>query len=285
MDSSKIKTIDQLQQNLITYFRLFAGLPGITFVEADVTWIVSGKAAPGNHILQTKFSSASVAQQIDETIHQIGLAADQVDWYVFPSCQPTDLGEQVAARGLAGGPDGAWTLVGKIGGPGGNWLLADLTSLPSAPPVSTRFHVEPVRDQARLAEWLQVSLTGFGQALPPPDRLEESALYAAYARHGFGPDAYSLRYIGYLDEQPVTAGGLLLAGGIAGLFDISTPADFRRQGFGSAISWFMLQEAQKRGYDQAYVWSSMMGKGVYASVGCVPADIGMREYQWQKRRR
>src|SRR5687768_9103633 len=84
--------------------------------------------------------------------------------------------------------------------------------------------------------------------------------YAAYARHGFGRNAYSLHYIGYLDDQPVTSSTLLLAGGIAGLFDISTPPAFRRQGFGSAISWAMMGEAQQRGYHRAYVWSSNLGR-------------------------
>ena len=121
MNSSKIETIDQLQQNFITYFRLFAGLPGITFVEGDVTWIAS-QGLPGNMVLQTKLTGDALDERIDELIRQIGQQANAVDWFVFPSCQPADLGERLAARGLAGGPDGAWALVGKIGGPGGNWL-------------------------------------------------------------------------------------------------------------------------------------------------------------------
>ena len=114
-------------------------------------------------------------------------------------------------------------------------------------------------------------------------QLAKCHFYAGYARHGFGSEACSLHYIGYLDDEPVTASTLLLADGIAGLFDISTPPAFRRQGFGSAISWFMLREAQQRGYLLAYVWSSHMGQGVYRGVGFIPTAIGMREYQWKKR--
>lgn len=281
----KMETVNQIQANLIAYFRLFAGLPGVTFVEGAVTWNTGG---PGPHILRTAFPSdpdeaGGIDQQIDNLIRQIGQSANSVDWFVFPSCHPPDLGERVAARGLAGGPDGAWSLVGQCGGPGGNWMVADLAAQPSAPPVSARFHVEAVRNQAMLGEWLQVSLTGFGNQPPPPERWDENYFYAGYGRHGFGEAAYSLHYIGYLDAQPVTAATLLLAGGIAGLFDISTPPAFRRQGFGSAISRHLLQEAQTRGYQQAYVWSSALGKGVYPRVGFVPVALGMREYCWQKR--
>lgn len=281
----RMETVNQIQANLIAYFRLFAGLPGVTFVDENVTWNVGG---PGPHILRTYFPSApdesgGIDQQIDDLIRQIGQAANSVDWFVFPSCYPPDLGERVAARGLAGGPDGAWTLVGQVGGPGGNWMVADLAALPSAPPVSECFHVEAVRNQAMLGEWLQVSLTGFGNPLPTPEEWDKSHFYAGYARHGFDKKASSLHYIGYLDDQPVTAATLLLAGGIAGLFDISTPPVFRRQGFGSAISRHLLQEAQAHGYQQAYVWSSALGKGVYPRVGFVPVALGMREYCWQKR--
>ncbi len=276
-------TVAQIQANLIAYFQLFAGLPGITYTEGDVTWIASGAGAPGNHVLRAQIADDRVDQRIDETLRQIGERANQVDWYVFPSCQPPDLGERLAARGAAGGPEGAWMLVGKLGGPGGNWLLADLNNLPNPPAVSDQFHVAMVTNQTMLHDWVRLSLTGFGHSLPLPEWPEENAFYAAYTRHGFGPEAYSLRYIGYRGDRPVTTGTLLLAGGIAGLFDISTPAAFRRHGFGSAISWAMVQEAKKRGYQQAYVWSSNMGKGVYQGVGFVPIELGMREYQWQKR--
>jgi hypothetical protein len=67
------------------------------------------------------------------------------------------------------------------------------------------------------------------------------------------------------------------------MYDISTPLASRRQGFGSAITWAMMQEARKRGYDYAWIWSSPMGKSVYSKLGFVAADFGIREYQWHRR--
>ena len=269
-------TVDRIQANLITHYRMFAGLPGVSFTETDITWSIDTQGIPGNQILHTQVPDAEIDQRIDELLREIGQIASQVDWFVFPSCQPADLGERLAARGQAGGPDGAWRLIGKIGGPGGNWMLTDLTALASAPAVATNFHVESVDNPHMLDQWRQISAAGFGGG-------DFQTFYAAYARHGFGKDACSLHHIGYLDDTPVTSSTLLLADGIAGLFDISTPPAWRRQGFGSAISWAMLQAAQTRGYRDAYVWSSALGKGVYAGIGFVAADIGMREYQWQKR--
>jgi GNAT superfamily N-acetyltransferase len=265
-----------MQANLIAYFRLFAGLPGITFVEEDVTWLVSAKGEPGNHILRAQLPDDALDRRIGEIISQIGQYTDHIDWLVFPGCQPADLGKRLEAHGMKGGPDGAWMLVGKIGGPGGTWMLADLTSLPGAPVVAGNFHIEYVGNNKMLEVWVQASSAGFGGG-------DYQRFYDAYARHGFGPDAFSLHYIGYLDDQPVTSSTLLLAGGIASIYDVSTPPALRRQGFGSAITWAMLQEARKRGYQDAWIWSSPLGKSVYSKLGFVAADFGIREYQWQKR--
>jgi GNAT superfamily N-acetyltransferase len=277
-----LEQVAQIQENFIAFFRIFAVLPDITLVEEAVTWTTS-KDAPGSFVLRTQLSSEDLDQQIDAIVRRMAQTSRAFDWFVFPSCQPAELGERVAAYGRAGGPDGRWQLVGQIGGPGGTWMLADLTALRPAPAVSARFRIEPVRDQAGMAAWAQATIAGFGQGDHHLQALDEHPFYAAYVRHGYGPDASALHYIGYLDDQPVTSGTLMLAGGIAGLFNISTPAAFRRQGFGSAVSWWMMHEAQQRGYRQAYVWSSPMGRTVYQGVGFVPHDIGMREYSWQKR--
>lgn len=281
MNQLNLETVNQIQENLIAYFRIFAGLPGVTFEEAAVmTWNIGG---PGSFILRTHLPADGLEQRIDDIIGKMDQSDAVIDWFVFPSCQPPDLAERVAAYGLAGGPRGEWTLIGKIGGPGGTWMVADLTHLPRAPAVAARFHVERVDNPHMLGEWLQVSLTGFGNVPPTPEKWGENYYYAGYRRHGFGEDARSLHYIGYLDDQPVTAATLNLAAGIAGLFDISTPEALRRQGFGSAISWTLMQEAQKRGYEQAYVWSSTLGEGVYQGVGFMPIALGMREYEWKRR--
>jgi ribosomal protein S18 acetylase RimI-like enzyme len=273
---SGIELADQVQENFIAYFRLFADLPGISFVEADMTWIVS-QGLPGNLVLRTKLSGDAIESRLDEALRRIGQASDQIDWFVFPGCQPDDLGDQLAKRGLAGGPDGAWTLVGQIGGPGGTWLWADLTSLPGSPPVSANFQVIWVRDHALLKTWQHINAEGFGGG-------DYQIFYDAFARHGFGPDAMALHYIGYLNDHPVTSATLLLAGGIASVYNVSTPPSLRRQGFGSAITYAALQAAQKRGYQAAYIWSSPLGQGVYRKLGFIPADFGIREYPWQKRK-
>lgn len=267
--------IDQLQQNFISYFRLFAGLPDIAFTEGPITWNAS-RGAPGSMVFSTQLADAGIEQQIDEALRQIGQYTDAVDWMVFPSDRPTDLGERLRQHGEVGGPDGKWILHGKIGGPGGNWMWLELSNLGAPPTTPDGFHVKQVVNQAMFDEWAVINAKGFGAH-------DYRAFHAAYSRHGFGADAQAIHFVGYRGEEPVTSSTLLVAGGSASVYNISTPVEWRRQGFGGAITHASLQVARNRGYRDTWIWSSDLGKSVYAKLGFVLTDFGIREYQWKKR--
>jgi GNAT superfamily N-acetyltransferase len=262
LDLSGTEKPRQIQENMIAYMRLFAGLPGVITYDAESFWMVSNKPAPGNNILRTHCDAERTEQWIDAILEEIGKYIDQIGWFVFPDDQPADLGKLLEARGMPGGP-------------GGNWLWTDLTSLGTYPPVPDSFRIEQVQNDAMLVEWIRVSEAGFGA--------DVAIFYDAYARHGYGRDAFSLHYIGYLDDTPVTSGTLLDAGGGASIYDISTPPAFRGQGFGGAITHALMQEIRKRGYADTWIWSSNMAKSLYHKLGYVDADFGLREHSWQRR--
>ena len=267
--------VNQIQENFITYFRIFAGIPGVRYVEGAATWIVTDGGAPGTQVLKSDFPSETVDQHIDGVLTEMGQYTSEIDWLVFPGCRPAHLGARLAARGLAGGPDGAWRLVGEIPGMAGYWMFVDLTDLPSRPTVSEHFRIVRVDNERMLEAWRQISADGFGGG-------EYHNFYQAYARHGFAADALAHHYIGYLDEQPVTSGTLLLAGGSASIYNVSTPISLRGQGFGGAITHAMLAEIRRRGYSWSWIWASESGKSVYARLGFAQVDFGVREYQWRR---
>jgi GNAT superfamily N-acetyltransferase len=261
VDFTKTRKSIRIQENLIGYIRLFAGLPGIDIHDADSFWIVSNKGAPGNAIFRSGMSADQVEQQIDELFVDIGQYIDQIDWMVFPYDEPPDLSTRLEARGIPGGR-------------GGNWLWADLTSPCVVPVMPPDFRIEKVNNNERMAEWVRVSEKGFGQEL--------DSFYPAYARHGYGADAFSVHFTGYLANIPVTSGTLFDCGGSAAIYDVSTPPAFRRQGLGSAITSFLLQEIRNRGYNDTWIWSSDLAKSVYQGLGFVEADFGMREHTWHR---
>jgi GNAT superfamily N-acetyltransferase len=262
LDMKSNGTAGQIQGSLIAYMTLFAGLPNMFMMDDDVYWFVSKKPAPGNSILRTNWSVDEAKERIDATLEQIDQHIDEISWWVFPSDQPSDLGKRLEARGMSSGR-------------GGNWLWADLTALSASPTVSPNFHIERVHDDQMMAEWVRISEDGF-------DNHDLGCFYDAYARHGYGSDAYSLHYIGYLGDTPVTSGTLLDAGGCATVYDLSTPPAFRQQGFGSALMHFMMNEIRNRGYQDTWIWSSDMAQSTYRKLGYVDADFGLREHKWHR---
>jgi GNAT superfamily N-acetyltransferase len=242
--------------------KLFAALPNMFEMDTDIYWFISNKPAPGDIILRTHWTEADVETQIDKTLDQIGQHVDEIGWFVFPHDQPPDLGKRLEGRGMEGGR-------------GGNWLWADLNRLVAAPSVPEPFHIERVKDDPMLAEWVRISEVGFGNN-------DLGCFYEAYARHGYGEDAYSLHYTGYWNDIPVTSGTLLDAGGCATIYDVSTPPEFRGKGFGGALTSFLMLKIRDRGYKDTWIWSSNMAQSLYRKLGYIDADFGLREHVWHK---
>ncbi len=262
LDLSHTKIPRQIQENLIAYMKLFAGLPNMFMDDSDVFWFISKKPAPGDIILRANWAELDAEKQIDKTLQQIGQHVDEIGWFVFPDDELSDLGKRLESRGMPAGR-------------GGNWLWVDLTRLGAAPSVPDDFHIEPVIDDSMLAEWVHISEIGFGNN-------DLGCFYDAYARHGYGADAYSLHYTGYWGDIPVTSGTLLEAGGCATIYDVSTPPEFRGKGFGGSLTHFMMQEIRNRAYTDTWIWSSNLAQPLYRSLGYFDADFGLREYVWHK---
>jgi GNAT superfamily N-acetyltransferase len=261
LDLSKSGKSRQIQENMIAYMRLFAGISGVFIYEdAETFWTVS-ESAPGTAIFRASFPEHREEESIDALFAQVGQHVDHIDWMVYPVDQPDDLSQRLEARGMPGGP-------------GGNWLWANLESRDVSFAMPDGFRVEQVRDDPMMAEWIRMSEAGFGGTYPH--------FYDAYARHGYGADAFSLHYIGYQGDIPVTSGTMLDAGGTASIYDISTPPALRGKGFGGAITAFLMGEIRNRGYADTWIWASDMAKSVYQKLGYIDADFGMREHTWRK---
>jgi ribosomal protein S18 acetylase RimI-like enzyme len=262
LDLSHTPIPGHIQGNLSTYMRLFAVLPEAQMHDAESFWFISHKPAPGNVILRANFPTDQTETAIDTLFEQVGQHIDEIGWMVFPGDQPADLNQRLEARGMPGTP-------------AGNWLWADLKSLGAAPPAPANFRIEKVRDDAMMTEWTRLSETGFGSE-------DLTCFYDAYAHHGYGDDALSIHYTGYLDDTPVTTGTLLDAGGTATIYDLSTPPAYRGQGVGGALTHFMMREILARGYSDTWIWASDMAQSLYRKLGYIDADFGVREHNWHK---
>lgn len=252
----------QIQQNLMGYMRLFEKLSSVaTGDDQDSFWIASNQPAPGNMVLRTEWSPLNAESKIDALLQRIGTHAKSIDWFVFPTDQPADLSQRLENRGMPGGP-------------GGHWLWIDLMD-PYPVQINPRgLTIRRVENNMMLTDWIKLSESGFGTDL--------TLFYEAYSAHGYGPDAVSTQYIGYLDGVGVTSATLLDDGNSATIYDLSTPPTHRGQGFGGSLMNYLISEIRLRGYKNSWIWASPMARSLYTKLGYQEIDFGIREHIWTK---
>jgi ribosomal protein S18 acetylase RimI-like enzyme len=111
---------------------------------------------------------------------------------------------------------------------------------------------------------------------------DEAALHARVAAAGFGenPDHFVRllppvvmavdgfrAYAGEVDGEVVTTAVGVTLGDYVGVFNVATPADHRRRGYGAAITARVVEDGFANGASWAWLQSSPSGYGVYEALG------------------
>ncbi|MYH61068.1 MAG: GNAT family N-acetyltransferase [Caldilineaceae bacterium SB0675_bin_29] len=224
--------IEALRSNYIEYFRLFHNQHGIrVHVDQETAWIVAN-GPPGNHILRTNLPSADTEESIDALLSRISSQTGGIRWLLFPQDRPGDLRDRLKRRGL-------------ITGRGDLWMFRQLQHLPQSRPPSS-LSISPVRDLPDLRAWWTASALGFGTSQRAAQRW-----YDAFRRNGLGRRPHVTNYVGKIDKTVVTTATLILTAGIAGIYDISTPPQYRGNGFATALVNGLLTQARSQGHAYA----------------------------------
>ncbi|RME64453.1 MAG: GNAT family N-acetyltransferase [Caldilineae bacterium] len=230
--TTDLARVRALRDNYLAYFRLFHSQHGIRVHEdAETAWIIAN-GPPGNHLLRTTIQGSQPDARLQAILQEIARWTGGMRWLVFPFDAPQDMAARLRALGLHEDE-------------GDVWMFRDLEHLPALtlPP---GFRVEVVADLPTLRRWWTVSAQGFGMR-----QKMAQVWYDAYRRHGFGPGAYALHVIGWAGREPVASASLILAAGIAGVYDVSTAPWARRRGYARAVTLHLLHLARERGYHVA----------------------------------
>ena len=239
------------EANYQAYFAGFTVLPRMQLWREPTYTAFIANSAPGNTILTTRFVGTTVADEIRALLDRLTPVIRFTWWQVLPSCQPADLAAHLLAAGLEPLPDESRPV-----------MTLKLADLAPAPPLATALVIRRVSDAALMADWTHASAQGFEASAAAIQPYHE-----AYSALGFAADAAFQHFVGYLAGVPVTSATLLLAGGLAGIYDVSTIPSARRQGLGAAITRACLSAAQARGYHHAVLQASAEGVGIYQRLG------------------
>lgn len=113
-------------------------------------------------------------------------------------------------------------------------------------------------DQAALAEAARVAAAGFGTPVEAIQPLYSPAVLAV--------DGFAV-YVGRLGGQAVTTGMGYAPGREVAIFSVATPPEYRRRGYGGAISAHAARMGFEAGADLAWLQTSPLGEAVYRRLG------------------
>ena len=74
-------------------------------------------------------------------------------------------------------------------------------------------------------------------------------------------------YVARLDGEAVACASVFLAAGVAGLYSVATPPEWRGRGFGTAVTVFALADARAAGYPTATLGAEEVAVGLYRRLG------------------
>jgi GNAT superfamily N-acetyltransferase len=213
-----------------------------------------------NCIVHAGLTGEEADGEIEASLERMRAHGVPASWHVGPSMHPPDLGARLVAHGFEYGGD-------DIG------MAVDLSTLPEEVPAPADLVVERVRDEARLAEWVETLGSGFGEG-----PVEAEWVGEMFRRLGFeGPWRH---YLGRSAGEPVATATSFFGTGVAGVYCLSTIKRARRRGIGAGITLAALHRARDLGYSIGVLGSSEMGYPICRRLGFEEyCRIGL--YEWR----
>lgn len=248
MSMSLLTAIDR---NWRVAMRAFGLAPQVHIRDDDqVFWYITGMADPAfNSIMYANLAPGQIRHAVQELYSLRDTYAVPMNWLVGADSRPSDLGRQLVAAGLRHLVDLPL-------------MTTDLAALNHDQARPAGMTIQRVESEQLWAEWIAAEQQGFAvEATIAP------ALAALRAGMGFGDQLPLEHFLGRLGDQPVATASLLLAEGVAGIYDVSTVPSARRAGVGAAMMQHVLLAARDQGYQHAWLQPSEMAYRFYERLG------------------
>ena len=250
-DISAPALVHAIEANLFEYFLLFSRWPGAEIHDdPEMLWMITNIPFPlFNSVLRAQLAADEIDTVIEAAITRCEERNVPMLWQVGPATKPAKLGEYLHAHGF----------YHEGGSPG---MAVDLQSLNERISKPSGFTIQRVNDAESMEKWNHVLITGFDM----PDFIADAFL-DIYSNIGFDAQLPIHNYLGLMNGEPVASSSMFLGAGVAGIYNVSTLPEARRQGFGALITLIPLLKARSRGYRVGVLQSSEMGYKVYRQLG------------------
>lgn len=243
------RAADALAASAAAFGALLAMRPGATWhEESGVRWVDTGiPDATFNGVYHVQRADGDHDSAVSRVVAHFRHRGLPFHWQVCSPPEATRAGAVLQSHGLRHDETEP-----------GMWL--DLGSLPEPPAATPDLDIRPVTDHELLRLWIDV----WGCGAP---RAVTELWYQVYSALPFGPDGVLRMFIGFRNGEPVATVYLFLAAGVAAVHYVVTRPEFRRRGFGAAMTDHAVREARDAGYRVAVLTASAMGHDMYRRIG------------------
>jgi len=241
----------------------WAGLRGDQVEDRpDMILVVSGRpVAWTNGVHYARFPAAEADREIARATDLFRRAGVPALWRVTPASRPADLAERLQAHGWRYHDDLPFLAV-----------EIDRIQRPSGRPDG--LVIERAHDERSQAAWEHAMEHGFGMS-----KTESEGLFALARRFGTDPAGPWVRFAGLVGGEAMASSGLLLHGGVAGVYNVTTVIAARRRGVGTAMTLAAIDHAAGLGYRVAVLGTSPMARRLYEHLG-FREIVREAEYIW-----
>jgi GNAT superfamily N-acetyltransferase len=248
---SESTLLTAIDRNWRVAMRAFGLAPQVHIRDDDqVFWYITGMADPAfNSIMYAHLAPDQIGGVVQELRSLRETYAVPMNWLVGADSRPSDLGRQLVAAGLRHLVDLPL-------------MTAELVTLHDDQARPAELTIQRVESEQLWAEWIAAELQGF-----EVESTFAPAMVALRMGMGFGDQLPLAHFLGRLGGQPVATASLLLAEGIAGIYDVSTVPGVRRAGVGAAMMQHALRAAREQGYQHAWLQPSEMAYPFYERLG------------------
>jgi GNAT superfamily N-acetyltransferase len=117
--------------------------------------------------------------------------------------------------------------------------------------------IAPV-DESNVDKYIAIAARSFGAPRELISRLATPRLLALRSIES---------YLGYVGDVAVATAALVMAQGVAGVFNVATEELYRRRGIGEAMTWHAIGRGRQAGCRIAALQASRLGRSVYERMG------------------
>ena len=248
-----VDVIAEIEDALFAQWSHFGQWPrGDLHDEDGVLWFETPiRHLPYNGVIRTRLVERSAGLTVSKVVERFRARGVQHFWVVHPSATPADLGDRLAATGLAP--------VERM-----NCMSLELVDWEPAP-ASLDVAIEEVLSDDALQTYS--ALTARYWEIHDDER----DLVAEFHRHWGPTRAPGHRYLAIADGQTVGKAYLSLAGppGVASIYGMFVAAEARGRGVAGGLTTTMLRRAKEEGFHRAVLHATDMAVGVYRRAGFV----------------